>query len=76
MQDKGERKKHPGEAGMRIDNACDLFDAGIGVRNVAWKGAVGESFAGGVLSGAVEVIICADEFEADTSGEGDKGGAA
>ena len=59
-----------------VDSACDLFNAGVGVRNVAWKGAVGESFAGGVLPGAVEVIICADEFEADTSGEGDKGGAA
>lgn len=57
---------------MRIDNACDLFDAGIGVRNVAWKGAVGESFAGGVLPGAEDVITC-DKLKIGTGGEGDKG---
>lgn len=63
MQDKGERKKHPGEAGMRIDNACDLFDAGIGIRNVALEISGGECFAGCVLPGAGELIICIDEFE-------------
>ena len=63
MQDKGERKKHPGEAGMRIDNACDLFDAGIGIRNVALEISGGECFAGCVLPGAWELIICIDEFE-------------
>ena len=50
-----------------------LFDAGVSVRNVAWEGAAGESFTRGVAPGVKDAIICADKFEADTSGEGGKG---
>lgn len=61
---------------MRIDNACDLFDAGIGVRDVAWERASGESFARGVAPGARDVIIYAGKSEISAGGEGGKGSAS
>lgn len=48
-----------------------LFDAGVSVRNVAWEGAAGESFARGVAPSAGEVIICA-KSELGACGEGGK----
>lgn len=53
-----------------------LSDTGVGVSYVAWKIAGRECFAGCVLPGAGEGIICADEFEADAGGEGGKPAAA
>ena len=77
----GRRKKNapPMAAVAAMGGACVayvywLFDTGVSIRDVTWEGAVaicaGKSFSCGVLPGAKEVIICADEFEVDTSGEG------
>lgn len=76
---KKEKKSAPSMAATAaLDGACVayvywLFDTGVSIRDVAWKIAVaicaGKSFSCGVLPSAKEVIICADEFEVDTSGE-------
>ena len=50
-----------------------LSDTGVDVGYVVWKIAGGKCFAGGVLPGSGEGVICADEFEADAGGEVGKG---
>lgn len=70
---KGEKQKKT-EQNSSAKRCCSaLTDAGISVRDVAWKCAASKSFACGVAPGAVEGTICTDEFEVDAGGEGSKG---
>lgn len=77
QKERGEAEKKKPPMPLRgMGGWCLTCDFGIGVCNVAWEGAVGECLAGGVSPGAVDVIICVDEFEADASGEGGKPGTS
>lgn len=78
---KGDLKQENGGDGQKTTQAeclgcgMKLSDTGVGVSYVAWKIAGRECFAGSVLPGAGESIICVDEFEVDAGGEGGKVGA-
>lgn len=65
MKEKEKKEKQQQRSALLLCCVAVLADTGVGIRDVAWERAAGESFTSGVAPGAGDAIICASKSEID-----------